>query len=199
LPKQEHGQRPARSLPYDLHVTGAPNAGTFRIAIENRGRAGATLSLRATDGKTAPRHYTVEAGKNLADDVPIKAGRFDFTVHGPNGFLRQFRGTTAAVILDSAALYDSADGTLVLRLANPGPTAITVATAAQTYSDAPPRTHGIAGNATIEDRWSIASSAHWYDVAVTIPGHADYLRRFAGHFETGQPSLSDPAFGRQED
>jgi phospholipase C len=35
----------------------------------------------------------------------------------------------------------------------------------------------------------------WYDI--TITSHADpaYLRRLAGHVETGRPSISDPALG----
>jgi phospholipase C len=33
----------------------------------------------------------------------------------------------------------------------------------------------------------------WYDVSVTIGSDAGYLRRFAGHVETGRHSTSDPA------
>jgi phospholipase C len=38
-------------------------------------------------------------------------------------------------------------------------------------------------------------SKGWYDI--TITSHADpaYLRRLAGHVETGAPSISDPALG----
>jgi phospholipase C len=35
----------------------------------------------------------------------------------------------------------------------------------------------------------------WYDVSVTAAGDPGYLRRLAGHVETGRPSISDPAFG----
>ena len=33
------------------------------------------------------------------------------------------------------------------------------------------------------------------DMSVTAAGDPGYLRRLAGHVETGRPSISDPAFG----
>lgn len=33
----------------------------------------------------------------------------------------------------------------------------------------------------------------WYDVRVSVQGDAAYLRRLAGHVETGRSSSSDPA------
>jgi len=42
-------------------------------------------------------------------------------------------------------------------------------------------------------RIPVADTAHWYDVSVKVVGQADWLRRFAGHVETGQSSVSDPA------
>ena len=44
-----------------------------------------------------------------------------------------------------------------------------------------------------ELRLGIAVAAHWYDVSVRVGGQPDFLRRFAGHIETGAPSVSDPA------
>jgi phospholipase C len=38
-------------------------------------------------------------------------------------------------------------------------------------------------------------SAHWYDVDITWRENPDFGRRFAGHVETGQASLSDPLIG----
>jgi phospholipase C len=54
----------------------------------------------------------------------------------------------------------------------------------------------LAAASSIEDRWNLASSAHWYDLSVKILADTNYLRRVAGHMETGLPSLSDPALGR---
>jgi phospholipase C len=35
----------------------------------------------------------------------------------------------------------------------------------------------------------------WYDLAVTVDGDAQFECRFAGHLETGEDSISDPAMG----
>jgi phospholipase C len=36
-------------------------------------------------------------------------------------------------------------------------------------------------------------SGNWYDVAVVSDQDPKFLRRFAGHVETGRPGTSDPA------
>jgi phospholipase C len=40
-----------------------------------------------------------------------------------------------------------------------------------------------------------AFGAGWYDVSVTSDASPRYLRRLAGHVETGRPSVSDPSLG----
>jgi phospholipase C len=42
-------------------------------------------------------------------------------------------------------------------------------------------------------RLSLAASHNWYDYSVRVNGVPGWLRRFAGHLENGQPSISDPA------
>jgi phospholipase C len=152
----------------------------------------------AKGGYAGPWSYTVEAGKILTDDLPLDSGRYGFAIHGPNGFLREFAGTAtgAGASLDTAARYDAAANTLVLHLDNTGNTKLTVVTQPNAYSDEPPRTHVLAGGDAIDDAWNIAPSAHWYDVSVTMTEDADYRLRFAGHMETGMPSLSDPLLGQ---
>ena len=72
MPKQEEGVRRARPLPYSLLVSDATNATGVTIILFNNGTAGMSLSmydLHAT--ATAPRKYTVEAGKTIVDVRPI--------------------------------------------------------------------------------------------------------------------------------
>jgi phospholipase C len=38
------------------------------------------------------------------------------------------------------------------------------------------------------------STGGWYDVRVTVQG-SPFVREFAGHLESGRPSISDPALG----
>ena len=35
----------------------------------------------------------------------------------------------------------------------------------------------------------------WYDMSVTVAAESGYLRRLAGHVETGRPSITDPMIG----
>ena len=197
VPMQEAGQRPARPLPYDIHVSGVldESAGRFRIDVENKGLAGATLTIYADAQDGGPWYYTVEAGKRLSDDLPIDGQRYAFAVHGPNGFLREFRGQIGEQHLETAVDYDAGSGMLVLRIKNPGSADVTVTTAANDYSAESPRKSVIAASGVLEDRWEISASAHWYDISVTNGASS---HRIAGHIETGLPSMSDPAFGKSK-
>jgi phospholipase C len=200
VPVQEPGQRPARALPYDILVSGAldRSAGRYRLQFDNRGGVGAVLTVYAQDGSAGPWSYTVEAGKSLTDALPITDEHYAFAVHGPNGYLREFGGALhgSANGVETTPRYDAANNALILRFANHGDSTLTFVTTANAYSTETPRTHLLAPNATLEDSWAIASTAHWYDLSVTTASDADYRRRFAGHVETGQPSLSDPLLGQ---
>lgn len=43
---------------------------------------------------------------------------------------------------------------------------------------------------------NVENSFGWYDLQVRLPGDKVYLRRFAGHIETGRASRSGPANGK---
>jgi phospholipase C len=198
VPAQEAGQRPARPLPYDIHVSGGldESAGRYRIAIDNKGRAGAALTIYAVGSDSGPWYYTVEAGKNVTDDLPLSGQRYAFAVHGPNGFLREFRGQSGGHRLEATADYETASGMLVLRVKNLGTVDTTVTIAANDYSAESPRKHVVAASGAIEDRWNVVNNAFWYDISIT--GEDISLHRFAGHIETGRASESDPAFGKSK-
>jgi phospholipase C len=63
------------------------------------------------------------------------------------------------------------------------------------YSSASARTYALAAGATVTDIWPLAASSYWYDLSITSSSDTGYLRRLAGHVETGAPSVSDPAIG----
>ncbi len=110
LPRQEKGNRPARALPYDLHVDGQVTANGFQIDFTNKGAAGAAFRIAASDAKTGPWFFTVEAGKRLPYTLPRK-GAYDFSVLGPNGFFRRFAGGGSDMIeIDFG--HDKASGEL---------------------------------------------------------------------------------------
>jgi len=197
VPRQEAGQRPARPLPYDIRVSGKPaGPAHFALEIENAG-AGVALSVHAPQSGRGPWHYTLAAGTWLSDELPFDGATYAFDVYGPNGFLRTFRGKVDGAKLEASLGYDPATAALVLRIANRGKVAATVIATANDYAAGSPHIIDIAAGSESDDRWDIASSAHWYDLSLKTSGDCEWLQRFAGHIETGSPSLSDPAFGRQ--
>jgi phospholipase C len=195
-PRQEPGGRPARPLPYAFEVAGHRAPEGFVLAIENIGRAGASFALYPA-GPGEPRFYAVGAGERLEDVAPIQDGAYDFALHGPNGFLRTFRGQAGPMRPVAAASFDPRAGRLLLTLENHSPAPVTLEVAPAAYLEAPSRLHRLDVRAKVVDVWDLRSSKNWYDFVVTCAEAPSFQRRFAGHGEDGRPSVSDPLFGRQ--
>jgi phospholipase C len=109
-------------------------------------------------------------------------------VHGPNGFYRQFAGTGP----DITAVPSGAR--LRLPIANRSSAAVRLTLTSAYGSErsqltVPPRS-------TVPFPAPTAFGTGWYDLSVTSTASPGYLRRLAGHVETGRPSISDPALGR---
>jgi phospholipase C len=183
LPKQEPGVRPARPLPYDLRADGVVAGGTLTIKFASRGAVGAVFHVTSGSG---PRSYTVGSRAGITGSWDVSSGQ-DVRVHGPNGFYRQFAGKGPHV----AAVPDGPN--LRLEITNHSAAAVAV-TLADAYADRPSalKVHG--GEAASFLVRTVAGSG-WYDVSVTSDAHPGFLRRLAGHVETGRPSISDPALG----
>ena len=64
---------------------------------------------------------------------------------------------------------------------------------ANSYAPGAPRTLTVPAGGATEDHWQLASSSQWFDLQITWAEDPAYLRRYAGHVETGRPSTSDPA------
>ena len=192
LPKQESGQRPARPLPYDVHLAGARASDGFHLTFANRGAAAATFQVYAAGGGAGPWFYTVAAGSQLADVIALPDGAFDMTVHGPNGFHRRYRGTGVDSSAPTSGLqYDKERMTLAI--ANPGSKPATV-TISNSYGGKP-QSRTLPPKGSTQIVIPLHPSAHWYDVSIAWRENPAYFRRFAGHVETGEASLSDPSIG----
>lgn len=51
----------------------------------------------------------------------------------------------------------------------------------------------VAAGGTATYTADLSTTGRWYDVKVTSGADTTFLRRFAGHVETGAPGISDPA------
>jgi phospholipase C len=196
LPRQEPGGRPARALPYSFKVEAQVKPEGLALAIANTGQAGAGLNLYTTAGGE-PRFYTVGSGMQLDDVAPLAAGAWAVALHGPNGFLRGFRGVGAEPGPEASARFDPVRSRLLITLSNAGMAAVDVEVAPNAYLKAGRRRHRLEPGAQIVDTWDLKVSRNWYDLLVSVPGSAGFQRRFAGHGEDGRPSVSDPLLGRQ--
>lgn len=197
LPDQEPGTKPSRALPYELHVNAlCDHPGTFGMRFENTGRAGACFHVRSTDASQAPWYYTVEAGKSLSATWPTQAA-YDYSVYGPNGFMRHFKGSLASpkTNLQVSAHYEGADRGIVLVLANMGRDFCNV-TIENAYNGES-ITYALRPGEAQKKKWHLGDSYGWYDLIVRADAETGFVQRFAGHVETGEHSLTDPAIAQE--
>jgi phospholipase C len=223
MPKQESGTRPARALPYALTSRSRidPVEGKVWIEFRNEGKAGVALYASNNRILQGPRRYSISAQQSLSDywlvsdtgsDLRPKQPRsdpdYDISCDGPNGFLAHFRGIVVAPPspdpednVDVKAepnpelilRYDHQDGDVYLTIANLGAAPCTLlVTNAYAMSEAPHR-YTLKPGAVAEDHWALAASYNWFDLTISSSDSPTFLRRFAGHVETGRASTSDPA------
>ena len=202
LPRQEPGIRPARPLPYALASHGRVDAGASHVELgfSNRGMAGAVFNVYAPQRDDGPWYFTLDPGAELAHrwDLSTQSGAYGLHVYGPNGFLRVFAGdagTARGANPEVVAAYDPRRDCLVLDLRNAGTAACTLQLRPNLYARTPPRTIALPAGGQVRVEWPLAASHHWYDLSLTSDSDPAFLRRLAGHVETGGASISDPAFG----
>jgi phospholipase C len=153
--------------------------------------------------------YTVEAGKTLTA-TPVTVGpdgAYDCAVYGPNGYLREFRGSNAstlAAVQPEVMLRDTfTDAFMVVLLNNrEGKKACLFQISDNAYYQNRALEILVPGGAEIPIPWAtsggVAHAGHgcsgWYDFSVRVAGDATYLRRLAGCVDEGdEAGATDPA------
>ncbi|HWP06366.1 MAG TPA: phospholipase domain-containing protein, partial [Polyangiaceae bacterium] len=199
MPTQEPGVRPARPVPYDPDCTADVDLehGKLRLRFENTGKSAAVFQVRAGLSANGPWTYTVEPKKHLSDTWAINGAgqtKYDYSVFGPNGFFRSFRGGNQATSASLDVKLDASDDC-----------GVTLEIKSGCARDAEVRIYDAYGKKTITQRlgrgrslvwhFDLEESHGWYDLTLTIENDASFLQRLAGHVESGNDSASDPAFG----
>ncbi|MFJ2830418.1 phosphocholine-specific phospholipase C [Streptomyces sp. NPDC087263] len=193
LPKQEPGSRPARPLKYEPAVDGSADAaaGTYTLTFGSGAEAGAVFLVTSGNRTDGPWTYTTEAGKKVDDtwNSAYSNGSYDLTVHGPNGFLRTFRGPgrKAGPEVTARRVGDNVE----LTLTNKGPGTVNLKVS-NGYGGRP-KSFKVRSGASVRRMFDLRASKRWYDLTVVSDADASFLRRFAGHVENGRPGVSDPA------
>lgn len=205
FPVQEAGTRPSRALPYEFDIADAVSRaeGTVQLRMLNAGKAGVVFhvfDLLAYESNPAdkepwevqasnPRKYTIEAGKELHDiwQTANASGKYNLSLHGPNGFVRKLEGDTASDPADLAVglRFNPAEASIGLSLTGEACefTLVDNAYGAEPFHSEYPT----------EKAWNLRESGNWYDLSVTASCSPSFSRRFMGRMENGKDSISDPA------
>ena len=169
--------------------------------MSNTGDATAAFQVRSANPADLPRCYTVEPGKQLSGSWNAAwAGqaRYDLEVHGPNGFLRAYRGAAAGASrahLVVQARYQPAALGLVVTVRNRSALPARVHIVDQYSGET--RVHELPPGGRREAQWTAVRHGAWYDLVFTVAGDPDFRVQLAGRIENGRDGISDPALGRQ--
>ncbi|MDL5204882.1 phosphocholine-specific phospholipase C [Streptomyces sp. ALI-76-A] len=193
LPRQERGLRPARPLKYAPYVDGSADtaAGRFTLTFASGAKAGGAFHVTSGNRADGPWTYTTEAGRTIADtwNSAHSKGAYDLTVHGPNGFLRAFKGANTKAGPEVTARHTGDDVQLTFTNRTSGTARLKVADG---YGGRT-RTFTVRAGTTVRHTVDLTASRRWYDLTVTSEADPAFLRRFAGHVENGRAGVSDPA------
>ncbi|CAN5623000.1 phospholipase C, phosphocholine-specific [soil metagenome] len=210
MPQQEKGVRPACALPYEIYADGnlSPDRKQFQIkfksgnAIFGSNTAGVPLHVYAYDKDVNIKAYTITTGNELQDAWPLTGnGNYDLHVYGPNGFYRAFSGNNNDPRLKVLCKYEfekgnpnALTGNLIISLYNVGSKDFTVEIKDNAYKSETQKTLITASTQEIITI-NLGNHANWYDLSVTVDGNNSFMKRFAGHVETGKHSFTDPLMG----
>lgn len=191
-PKQERGSRPTRPLPYTPAVdVEAPGNGECTLTFSAGPNAGVCFQVRTSNRSDGPWTYTAAAGDTVSDTwhTAYSNDVYKLSVHGPNGFLRTFAGSGTSAGPEATARDDGTTGNLRLTLTNPTDSDIDLSVH-NAYGDQS-TTITVPAGGEQTDTLDLGPSHRWYDV--TVKAGNGFLRRFAGHVETGESGVTDPA------
>jgi len=205
MPKQERGTRPACAIPYELHVEGKQDKDIFRMQFTNskdmfgEKSVGAPFIVYDMMDNSPSRNYLVLPGDDLADEWNI-SNNYHLRVYGPNGFYREFTGNKVDPVIEVACTYQQKPGTkklsgnIELHIKNTSTKSQVVIITDNAYK-AKAITQTVAAGSTATIPVDLHNSNNWYDVSISIKDINGFERRYAGHVETGEASITDPFMG----
>jgi phospholipase C len=144
------------------------------------------------------RNYAVAAGDQLEDTWETRAfadGIYHLQVYGPNGFFREFMGTSGNSVVELNIRYEQRSGDAELFAVNhDAGREFTIDVNDQAYKTGAKKFSVPAGGSSVLTI-DTEHSAGWYDCVARIGQIPGAQWRFAGRVETGKWSTSDPLMG----
>jgi phospholipase C len=193
MPIPEPGTRSARPLPYSLQTKCRVEHDRVWIDLINRGTCGAAFYIyNALEAHKPPRRYAVSAGDSLQDFWHGRPGApFDLAVYGPNGYVVHQSGKMNVTQPQVEVSYTPSPIALNIAIQNLHTSAVTLSVA-EAYTNYMSGAIPVAAGDTANLAVPVAESSGWFDLCVSAHELSGYLRRFSGHVENGQASISDP-------
>ncbi|MFD5384371.1 phosphocholine-specific phospholipase C [Streptomyces sp. NPDC127074] len=197
MPTQEPGgPRPHRPLPYRPWADFAVDRATSKVTctLANEGTVAFPFTVFPNIARPfAGTPFTVAPHTTAAYlwDAVRTAGAYDFTVHGPDGFVRRFAGTVAgpdqsetAIPRAAAALPggDPHNASVELLLANDGETAVCFTLTPNDFGG-PVRTQPVGPRQQLTVEWPM-NDGH-YDITITADDGTGFTHRYAGTLHPG--------------
>ncbi|MFV0126391.1 phosphocholine-specific phospholipase C [Streptomyces sp. HMX112] len=210
-PPQESGTKAACALPYQTNAyldRVEVNGSTTKIWIplQNLGvhaTSAAHFTAYANAYRTGgPWQYTVGPNVGTEDFFNVGSGygngKYDFTVTGPNRFLRRFRGDSSKiaqghhVTVRSAFEVHPSTGKLAIlfSMKNHGTQGVNFRIQSNQYRTWDSTYSVAVGGTTTEYFNAVAFQKGWYDFTITVDNDASWSERFAGHIEYGAASIT---------
>ncbi|GAA1239761.1 phospholipase C, phosphocholine-specific [Kitasatospora nipponensis] len=188
MPSQERGTRPHRALPYrpwaEVEVDRA--TGKVTCTMTNFGKVGYHFTVYPNILQPfAGTPFTVAPGasRTYVWDAATTDGRYDFTVHGADGFVTRFAGTVVRLEQeDVPAPIVTADlrdpRSIRFELANDGAGQVSFTAAGNDFAGTPQTVWVDAGRTTTID-WPLDAAGR-YDVTITAGTGTRFAQRYAG-------------------
>ncbi|MFD9128465.1 phosphocholine-specific phospholipase C [Kitasatospora sp. NPDC059571] len=187
MPVQESGARPHRPLPYRPWADAAVDRTTGKVActLSNGGSVAFPFTVYPNIVYAfAGTPFTVAPGASgsYTWDASATDGRYDFSVHGPDGFVRRFAGSIVRAGRDDVAVPSvtaaaTARG-VTLQLANDGRTEVSFSLVPNDFAGtAQTLWVGPGGRSSVT--WPLDAAGR-YDVVVTAGTGTRFLQRYAG-------------------
>ncbi len=201
MPAQEWGYRRANALPYEFYADGQVADGEFRFTMaslkENFGDRAIGAAFYVYNYRDfGIRNYAIKPGDQLSDSWGIQEEDYHFELHGPNGFCREYKGKYEEDLPIVKCRYErlkgkdkGLSGNLELILEGRGRVEIVD----NAYGKKPIKKH--VGNGAEVVVLELKESGNWYDFTVCYQGNPETFVRLAGHIETGEETITDPAMG----
>ncbi len=220
---QESGISTSTNIPYELYADGALSddkktlvlrmkAGNAIFGTDSAGSPFAVYAAVAYKDvkqndfqKGKVWSYAVKAGDTLSDTYEIERfenKQYHIKTVGPNGFLREFAGSSSDKAILVEVEYEraklnnrKATGNIRLKLKNNTDKDLTFEIVDNAYKN-PQLSHTLKASESKDIILNLQKSYHWYDFSVLTQNDSQYWRRYAGHVETDEPSMTDPFMGR---